>query len=73
MLVDSEDLAVVSSIITLCKEFKRSVVAEGVESADHAEKLLQLGCHLVQGHRIAKPMPANEVIEWVQAHSPFQF
>lgn len=73
MLVDSEDLAVVSSIITLCKEFKRSVVAEGVESADHADKLLQLGCHLVQGHRIAKPMPANEVIEWVQAHSPFQF
>ena len=73
MLVDSEDLAVVSSIITLCKEFKRSVVAEGVESADHAEKLLQLGCHLVQGHRIARPMPANEVIEWVQAHSPFQF
>lgn len=73
MLVDSEDLAVVSSIITLCKEFKRSVIAEGVESADHAEKLVQLGCHVVQGHRIAKPMAANQVVKWIQAHSPFQF
>jgi diguanylate cyclase (GGDEF)-like protein/PAS domain S-box-containing protein len=73
MLVDSEDLAVVTSIITLCKEFKRSVIAEGVESADHANKLVQLGCDLVQGHRVAKPMPAHEVVEWVQSHSPFIF
>lgn len=73
MLVDSEDLAVVSSIITLCKEFKRSVIAEGVESADHANKLMQLGCDLVQGHRIAKPMPANKVIAWAKAHTPFTF
>ena len=73
MLVDSEDLAVVSSIITLCKEFKRSVVAEGVESADHANKLMQLGCDLVQGHRIAEPMPASKVIAWAKAHTPFTF
>lgn len=73
MLLDSEDLAVVSSIITLCKEFKRSVIAEGVESADHAETLLTLGCHLVQGHRIAKPMAASQVVKWIKAHTPFQF
>jgi diguanylate cyclase (GGDEF)-like protein/PAS domain S-box-containing protein len=73
MLVDTEDLAVVTSIITLCKEFKRSVIAEGVESADHANKLLQLGCHLVQGHRIAQPMPADQVVAWVQTHSPLTF
>lgn len=73
MLVDSEDLAVVSSIITLCKEFKRTVIAEGVESADHAQKLMQLGCDLVQGHRIAKPMPASKVIQWAKAHTPFTF
>jgi diguanylate cyclase (GGDEF)-like protein/PAS domain S-box-containing protein len=73
MLSDPEDLAVVSSIITLCKEFKRNVIAEGVESADHANTLVQLGCHLVQGHRIAKPMPANQVIPWVESHSPFIF
>jgi EAL domain-containing protein (putative c-di-GMP-specific phosphodiesterase class I) len=73
MLVDSEDLAVVSSIITLCKEFKRTVIAEGVESADHAQKLMQLGCDLVQGHSIAKPMPANKVMQWAKAHAPFKF
>lgn len=73
MLVDSEDLAVVSSIITLCKEFKRTVIAEGVESADHAQKLMQLGCDLVQGHRIAKPMPASKVIQWAKANTPFTF
>lgn len=73
MLKDSEDMAVVSGIITLCKEFRRHVIAEGVESADEADKLSELGCLHLQGFGIAKPMPADQVLPWVKANTPFKF
>jgi len=40
------------------------VIAEGVENSAQAEKLLSLGCELGQGYGIAKPMPADTVLEW---------
>lgn len=68
MLHDTDDLAVVSGVISLSRDFKRQVVAEGVESAEHGERLLQMGCHLVQGYGIAKPMEANKVPGWVNGY-----
>jgi EAL domain-containing protein (putative c-di-GMP-specific phosphodiesterase class I) len=38
-----------------------TVVAEGVETADHAELLRQAGCDEGQGFYFAKAMPANRV------------
>ncbi|HAJ70743.1 MAG TPA: PAS domain S-box protein [Methylophilaceae bacterium] len=73
MLNDADDLAVVSSIITLCREFNRGVIAEGIESIEQGTKLIDLGCDFAQGHGIAKPMPANKVAKWVQSNSPFRF
>jgi EAL domain-containing protein (putative c-di-GMP-specific phosphodiesterase class I) len=42
------------------------VIAEGVETQEHGEKLLSLGCHIVQGYGIAKPMSADRVLPWVK-------
>jgi EAL domain-containing protein (putative c-di-GMP-specific phosphodiesterase class I) len=41
------------------------VIAEGVETSAHSTQLLALGCALVQGFGIARPMPAQEVPTWV--------
>lgn len=73
MLRNSEDLAIVTSIANLSKEFNRLVVAEGVEIKMQATRLQKLGITLTQGFAIAEAMPANEVIDWVQANSPFNF
>ncbi|CAN0000771.1 unnamed protein product [Chrysoparadoxa australica] len=73
MLKNPEDLAVISSVVTLSNEFKRQVIAEGVETYHEADKLLELGCLLSQGFGIAKPMPAEQVLDWLQANSPFKF
>ncbi len=73
MLNDSEDMAVVSSVITLSKEFKRKVVAEGVETNEQLAMLHQLGCHYAQGYGIAKPMLGEEVAKWVQSNHPLKF
>ena len=41
------------------------MIAEGVETVEHGAMLMRLGCDLVQGYGIARPMPANEVLAWV--------
>lgn len=66
MLHDAEDLAVVSGLIGLSRDFKRKVVAEGVETAEHGALLLKMGCYLAQGYGIARPMPAENVLAWVE-------
>lgn len=73
MLTDPEDLAVVSSVITLSREFKRKVIAEGAETNEQLSLLHTLGCTYAQGYGIAKPMPANKVSAWVKANHPFKY
>jgi diguanylate cyclase (GGDEF)-like protein/PAS domain S-box-containing protein len=65
MLVDREDLAIVQGIIGLAGAFNRSVIAEGVESFAHGERLLELGCDLAQGYVISRPMPAGRLLDWI--------
>ncbi len=65
MLSDPDDLSIVKSIIGLTSAFNRDVVAEGVETDDHCGALSSLGCELVQGYGIARPMPAAEISSWV--------
>jgi len=64
MLVDADDLAILQGIIGLAGAFRREVIAEGVETAAHGQRLLQLGCELGQGYGIARPMPAGDVLAW---------
>lgn len=70
MLHDDDDLAVVAGVISLSREFQRSVVAEGVETADHGLHLLRMGCTVAQGYGIARPMPAGAMPEWVAHYTP---
>ena len=70
MLWDSEDLAIVEGVIGLAAAFRRTVIAEGVETAEHGELLLRLGCDLAQGYGIARPMPAANVPDWVASWRP---
>jgi diguanylate cyclase (GGDEF)-like protein len=65
MLNDADDLSILEGIINLANAFHCTVIAEGVELIEHGEVLLQLGCNLAQGYGIAKPMPGNQIHEWV--------
>nr|MDP2192187.1 EAL domain-containing protein [Rhodoferax sp.] len=70
MLDDPDDLAILEGVIGLAVAFHLQVVAEGVETVEHGEMLLQLGCELAQGHGIARPMPAHELPGWTAAWRP---
>lgn len=70
MLTDAGDLAIVESVVGLASAFKRQVVAEGVESIDQVLMLLDLGCDLMQGHGLARPMGAARLEDWVRTFRP---
>jgi diguanylate cyclase (GGDEF)-like protein/PAS domain S-box-containing protein len=65
MLVDEDDLAIITGVIGLARAFGREVIAEGVETEAHAQRLLAMGCPLLQGYGIARPMPASAVPGWI--------
>ncbi len=67
MLDNAEDLAILQGVIGLANAFHREVIAEGVETSAHGSLLLQLGCELAQGFGIARPMPSESIVPWIQA------
>lgn len=68
MLEDSGDLAMIEGIISLAKTFKRQVIAEGVETVEHGILLMRIGCDYAQGYGIARPMPADKIVEWMDGY-----
>lgn len=62
---DEEARAIVKTCIVLGHELNMKVVAEGVESKQDCQLLTELGCDIVQGYYIAKPMPGDELLAWV--------
>jgi diguanylate cyclase (GGDEF)-like protein len=72
-LVDSEsNTRVVQAIIALGKAMDLGIVAEGVESDQQYELVRKLGCDIVQGFFIARPMPADRFRRWVDGHEDTQ-
>jgi len=66
MLTDTSDLSILDATLGLAHAFNFKVIAEGVESIEHGNMLIQFGCDLAQGYVIAHPMSPEKFIEWVQ-------
>jgi diguanylate cyclase (GGDEF)-like protein/PAS domain S-box-containing protein len=64
MLNVPEDIAILKGIIGLAHAFNLEVIAEGVETIEHAKMLIDLGCVNGQGYAFAKPMSAEELLQW---------
>jgi len=74
MARDATDAAIVSAIMGIARSLKLTVVAEGVETAEQAECLAQLGCDTAQGFHFSRPVPPaearrvlEELAEWRRA------
>lgn len=62
---DSNSAVIVRSTIDLAHKLGLRVVAEGVESQETLDLLQQLGCDAVQGFYLGRPMPMQDMLEWV--------
>jgi len=61
MATDSDDEAIVHSVIDMAHTLGLSVTAEGVESETIVNQLVKLGCDMIQGYHISRPLPADRV------------
>jgi EAL domain-containing protein (putative c-di-GMP-specific phosphodiesterase class I) len=59
---DAYDRAIVEMIIRLGNALNLGVTAEGIETKEVIEKLLQLGCHRGQGYLISRPVSADDLV-----------
>ncbi len=64
MLEDKGDRVIVQGIIALARAFELNTVAEGIETEEHYQALLDMGCDIGQGYGIARPMPASNLLSW---------
>ena len=72
ILSDENDYAIVKAVVGLADSFKLDVIAEGVETDEQGKVLIELGCDCGQGFGIAKPMPADELAQWLKEYQPNQ-
>jgi len=55
--------AIVRAIIAMAHSLSLSVVAEGVETAEHLQALQRMGCDLYQGYLLSPALPAGQFAE----------
>ncbi len=67
MLNDKKNENIVNAIISLSKSLGMKVVAEGVESIEQKNRLIELGCDIVQGYYYSKPLPEEETLSFITA------
>ena len=58
--------SIVSCITTLAKELSLEVIAEGVENSSQRDAIKKIGCKIIQGYLIGKPVPYQQAIELLE-------
>ena len=56
-----EDMTIVKAIISLAQNLDLAIIAEGVETIEQRDFLLEQGCTNIQGYYYARPMPHEEI------------
>ena len=64
---DADSEAIVAAIVAMSHALGKEVVAEGAETDEQISVLRKLGCDVVQGYRISKPLPLAEFSAFVKA------
>jgi len=66
---DPEQQRMISAILTMAERLQVETLAEGVETVGEHVLLAQLGCDHVQGFGIARPMPFDQTLDWINMHN----
>ena len=62
-ITDSNNRAIVNTIITLAHNLNLKVVAEGVENKEQAARLNEVSCDILQGYYFSHPVPIDTVVD----------
>jgi EAL domain-containing protein (putative c-di-GMP-specific phosphodiesterase class I) len=59
--ISSDDQAITATIITMAKHLNMHVIAEGIETREQLDILVNNGCREVQGYYYSRPLPPEEL------------
>jgi len=65
MSSNKDDNVLVSTIIAMSKSLGKEVVAEGVETKEQLQQLIELDCDLIQGFYFSKPLPSESLVSYL--------
>lgn len=68
--VDSDDRAIASTIVSMGRNLRLTVLAEGVENFEQLALLRKMGCDMAQGFHFSRALPAAEMARLL-AEQPF--
>ena len=60
-----EEETLANTVIKLAASLRMGTVAEGIETTEQLEKMIELGCNTGQGFLFAKPLPFDEIKPWL--------
>ena len=60
------DSIVVKTTVNMCHDLGYVVVAEGVESLSTCDNLKAMGCDYLQGYYLARPLPFDNLLVWIE-------
>lgn len=66
MAEDKKDASIVKAAVDLAHNLDLKIVAEGVEDEKTLDLLAEMGCDYAQGYYMAKPMPCDELMVWME-------
>jgi diguanylate cyclase (GGDEF)-like protein len=66
MANDKKDESIVKAAVDLAHNLGLRIVAEGVEDKKTLDILAEMGCDYAQGYYMAKPMPCDDLMIWMQ-------
>lgn len=69
MAMSPQSHAIARAVVDVAHALGLRVVGEGVEDSDTLEALRVLGCDEVQGYRLCRPLPVDELRVWLDAVS----
>ena len=59
----AESLAIINAVVAMAKSLDMTTTAEGVETAEEAELIRNLGCDKIQGYSFGRPMSAKDALQ----------
>ncbi|MEM6897275.1 MAG: EAL domain-containing protein, partial [Pseudomonadota bacterium] len=65
---DPEQQRMLAAILMMAERLGLETLAEGVETIGEHAVLAQLGCGHVQGYGLARPMPFEDTLPWMERH-----
>ena len=66
----SSEGEIAAAIIALSRSLRLDVLAEGVERSEQLDFLQRHGCDYYQGYMASRPLPAEQMAQWLREHRP---